>query len=161
MASREESYEAGHYLHTVARQAKWDYYDACLFSTNPAHLWSAFKATKGRHLTHIPAICGADGSTTLDHAHMTQAFCSHFHTSEHPEVQVEQVNDFPTLPTRDHPLITAEEVSQALRSTSNSSAPGPSGIGYKFIKWAFAANLDQFVSLYNACLSTGHHHYHS
>ena len=48
-------------------------------------------------------------------------------------------------------------MSRALTPTSNSSVPGPSGIGYKLLKWAFEASPLRFVDLFNACLSLGHH----
>ena len=53
--------------------------------------------------------------------------------------------------------MTGEEIAEALRPTSNSSAPGPSGIGYKLIKWAFSTSPDRFVSLFNGCLLYGKH----
>jgi hypothetical protein len=48
-------------------------------------------------------------------------------------------------------------VEQALNGTSNKSAPGPSGIGYKLVKWAFAAHSDFILDIYNAALRYSHH----
>jgi hypothetical protein len=44
-----------------------------------------------------------------------------------------------------------------LSDTSNLSALGPSGIGYRLLKWAFAKTPDTFVNLFNGCLVKGIH----
>jgi hypothetical protein len=36
--------------------------------------------------------------------------------------------------------ITTEDVSVVLRTTTNRSALGPSGVGYKLLKWAHGVN---------------------
>jgi ribonuclease HI len=48
-------------------------------------------------------------------------------------------------------------VETALADTSNTSAPGPSGISYRLIKWAAGETPDLFVQLFNACLLHGVH----
>ena len=53
--------------------------------------------------------------------------------------------------------VTKNEVENALQGTSNKSAPGPSGIGYKLVKWAFDAHPDFILDIYNAALRLGHH----
>ena len=49
------------------------------------------------------------------------------------------------------------EVKHTLQGTSNKSAPGPLGIGYKLVKWAFATHPDFILDIYNATLRLGHH----
>ena len=68
-----------------------------------------------------------------------------------------QEDDPPARPTRPLQPITESEIQACLSRTSNNSAPGLSGIGYKLIKWAFASNPARFIDLYNACLMLGHH----
>jgi hypothetical protein len=53
--------------------------------------------------------------------------------------------------------VTKGEVEHALQGTSNKSAPDPSGIGYKLVKWAFAAHPDFILDIYNAALCLSHH----
>jgi hypothetical protein len=48
-------------------------------------------------------------------------------------------------------------VAYALRSTSATSAPGPSGVGYTILKWAHAARPEVLTELFNLCLDTGTH----
>jgi hypothetical protein len=53
--------------------------------------------------------------------------------------------------------VTEEEVRQALSTTSNKSAPGPSGITYKLLKWTFEANPDLIITTLNGALEQGTH----
>ena len=64
-----------------------------------------------------------------------------------------QAEDPPLLPPRDLPPISQAEISAALATTSNKSAPGLSGIGYHLIKWAFASRPDRFLDLFNASIT--------
>jgi retron-type reverse transcriptase len=53
--------------------------------------------------------------------------------------------------------VMKDEVEHALKGTSNKSAPGPSGINYKLVKWAFSAHPEFILNIYNAALHLGHH----
>lgn len=53
--------------------------------------------------------------------------------------------------------ITKNEVDKVLTGMSNKSAPGPSRISYKLVKWAFACHPDFLLDIYNAALCLGHH----
>ena len=53
--------------------------------------------------------------------------------------------------------VTKHEVEHALSDVSNKSAPGPSGIGYKLVKWAFAAHPEFILDIYTTALRLGHH----
>jgi len=53
--------------------------------------------------------------------------------------------------------ISSDEVTQALRTTSNKSAPRLSGFGYKLLKWAHATRPDYLPFLFNLCLDSGTH----
>jgi hypothetical protein len=53
--------------------------------------------------------------------------------------------------------ITAKDVSAALRTTTNWSAPGPSGVRYKLLKWAHVANPTAIPNLLDRCLLEGVH----
>ena len=68
-----------------------------------------------------------------------------------------QPDDPPPQPVREWPPIIDEEIKAALSGTSNGSAPGPSGINYKLLKWAFEASPSRFISIFNSALSLGHH----
>jgi hypothetical protein len=60
-------------------------------------------------------------------------------------------------PRRPFLRITEDEVRQALSTTSNKSAPGPSGITYKLLKWTFEANPGLIITTLNGALEHGTH----
>jgi hypothetical protein len=55
-----------------------------------------------------------------------------------------------------HP-ITDAKIAKALKNTSNTSAPGKSGLSWKLVKWAWEVCPEWFVTLFSACLFTGIH----
>jgi hypothetical protein len=60
-------------------------------------------------------------------------------------------------PRRPFLRVTEDEVRQALAHTSNKSAPGPSGITYKLLKWTFEANPGLIITTLNGALEHGTH----
>jgi hypothetical protein len=68
-----------------------------------------------------------------------------------------QEDDPPPLPTRTWTPITPEDITTALSMASDSSAPGPSGIGYRILKWAHSARPDLLTQIYNRSIDTGVH----
>ncbi len=88
---------------------------------------------------------------------MSQALTTRFFPSSRTVVDPSQPDDPDPVRTRDFVPITADEIRDALSQTSNSSAPGLSGVNYKLLKWAFAASPDRFVDLFNGCVTFGHH----
>ena len=87
------------------------------------------------------------------------------------KAQVFQAKFFPSAPKTvplHHPLdpppreprawtpITPDEVTVALRTAAH-TAPGPSGVGYKLLKWAHEARPDYLPYLLNLCLNLGYH----
>jgi hypothetical protein len=68
-----------------------------------------------------------------------------------------QHDDPPPLNTRTWANITAEEITEAFRTSSTKSAPGPSGIGYNILKWAHTARPNALTIIFNLCLETSKH----
>ena len=132
-----------------------------LFQPNVHDLWQATRWWHGRKSTCVPPLRSPSGDVTRIPAEMDAALADRFFPSHGAPVAASQPDDPPPLPTRDLASISLEELASALSSTSNKSAPGPSGIGYKLLKWAFAASPDRFVRLFDACLSLGHHPWRS
>ena len=85
---------------------------------------------------------------------MTQAFKDHFFITDHPDVNPFQAEDPEPLTQRTLSPITQSEISAALATTSNKSAPGLSGIGYQLIKWAFHSRPDQFLDIFNSAITS-------
>ena len=87
---------------------------------------------------------------------MGKAFEERFFHFPHPPVPTLTLPGDPA-PKRPFYNVTKQEVEHALAGTSNKSAPGPSGIGYKLVKWAFASHPDFILDIYDTALRLGHH----
>jgi hypothetical protein len=61
-----------------------------------------------------------------------------------------------TLPSRDWVPFVASKLQEAIQGTSNTSALGPSGIGYKQIKCIANVDAKHLLMLYNASVELGH-----
>jgi ribonuclease HI len=63
----------------------------------------------------------------------------------------------PTVrPSREWVPFVASELQEAIQGTSNTSAPGSSGIGYKQIKCIAQVDAERLLMLYNASVELGH-----
>ena len=58
---------------------------------------------------------------------------------------------------RDEIPLTWEEIDNAIKAGTPTSAPGPSGITYDTIRWAWEAQPDIFITFYSKCLEIGHY----
>jgi hypothetical protein len=109
------------------------------------------KWRNGHRSPWIPPIHGSSDPEEMGKAFETCFF--HFPSPTKP------VLTLPGTLAPKHPFytVTKDEVEHALSGTSNKSAPGPSGIGYKLVKWAFAAHPEFILDIYNTALHFGHH----
>ena len=64
----------------------------------------------------------------------------------------------PTENTRECPPVTNEEVEFTFKHVSNTSAPGPSGLRYRPLKWAYDSRPDEFTAIVRASVKFGYHH---
>jgi len=60
--------------------------------------------------------------------------------------------------TRRFKPVTFREIEEILKSTSNTSAPGSTGIGYKILKWVLTAAPDEMTAIVKASIRIGTHH---
>jgi len=144
-------------LRKVIAQSKRQWAHDFLHHTTSTNLWEAAAWRKGRSIKRIPPLLVAPLRLSDDPAEMTEAFKNRFFLSDHHDVNPFQEEDPTPLPTRSLTPITSEEVGAALATTSNKSAPGPSGITYQLLKWAFRSRPDRFLDLFNNAVSLGHH----
>jgi hypothetical protein len=135
--------------------AKREWVDS--LANNPdISIWDMAKWHKGRCLKDIPPILTMEGlSHDLDL--MSTTFLSRF-------FHFRQDYEEPLTPLRSrslpiHPLLDVRDnkVCDALRDTSNSLAPSPSGIGYLLLKWAFEATPSFFMLIFTHALCLGKH----
>ena len=143
-------------FHITLTEARRKWLDDFLHLTNIGNLWTATRWQRGRRVSKIPPLT-VDGVTAQRPEDIAPLFRDRFFPTQPAHVEKAQPDDPPPEPRHTHHPVSTEEVADALRPTSNSSAPGPSGIGYKLIKWAFSATPDRFVSLFNGCLLYGKH----
>jgi Reverse transcriptase (RNA-dependent DNA polymerase) len=142
-------------LHMSIREAKRDWVDS-LINDPDVSIWDMAKWCKGRCLKDIPPISTAAG-ISHDPTLMTDAFLSRFfHLESHHTDPLTPVTSrsLPPRPLRD---VRDDKISAALVSTSISSAPGPSGIGYLLLWWAFEARPSFFTSIFTHALRLGKH----
>ena len=59
--------------------------------------------------------------------------------------------------TREFASVTWKEIHETLTSTSNTSAPGGSGIGYRILKWALSECPDEITAIIRASIKLGIH----
>ena len=64
----------------------------------------------------------------------------------------------PPTPTRKFMRVTNEEILDALNKTSNTTAPGLSGLNYKVWKWVAATAPNQLISVVRVAITLGIHH---
>jgi hypothetical protein len=71
--------------------------------------------------------------------------------------EAKELLPFPSLPTRPFIAVTSHEISAALSTCANKSAPGVTGIPYKLVRWVNDARPDILTTLFNATLRLGIH----
>jgi hypothetical protein len=112
---------------------------------------------KGRQTTTFPPLRGPDDSYVESPEGKAELFCQKFFPTNPTHVEPSQPDDPEPLPTWSWNPITDEEVTRALADTSNKSAPGPSGVGYKLLKWSHGARPDILTLIFNLSLDEGMH----
>ena len=150
-------------LRSTLIQAKRSWSQSFLSSSDPQALWKATRWRHGRRTSTLPTLSVPGSADDPDPEPHHQAGILHakFFSLAPTLVPLSQPDDPHPLPIRDLHDITEDEVNTALAGTSNSSAPGVSGIGYKLLKWAFSAYPSRFVDLFNGCLTFGIHPWHT
>ena len=139
------------------REAKRAWSSDFLDHTTSDRLWTVTRWRHGRRVNHIPPLLKQDGSlatlTTDVHTVLVECF---FPTVPLPIPPVHP-DDPPIHSLWPFSDISEEEVTLNLAKTFNSSAPGPTSIGYKLLKWCHSTALSHLPTLFNAAISLGHH----
>jgi len=124
-------------------------------------LWKATAWRHGQRANKIPPLLKADGSLATSHTDLRQVLSDRFFPTVPKPVPDSDPSNPPPQPPCEFPAISDKEVSRNLSHMSNKSAPGPSGITYKLLKWCHAAAPARLTSLFNAAISLGYHPWHS
>jgi Reverse transcriptase (RNA-dependent DNA polymerase) len=137
------------------RNAKREWVDS-LIDNPDVSLWDMAKWRKGRRLKDVPPIMTPEG-LSHDPGLMSDTFLSRFFLLESHHADPLTPVALRTLPQRPLRDVLEDEVRTALRSTSTSSAPGPSGIGYLLLRWAFESHPTLFTHVFTHALRLGRH----
>jgi len=112
---------------------------------------------KGRHTKLFPPLHRPDHSLVDDPAQKVQLFKEKFFPTALTAVGLCQPNNPPDCMIRTWDAIITDEVTAALKTTTNKSAPGPSRVGYKILKWAHATRPNLLTYIFNLSLESGTH----
>jgi Reverse transcriptase (RNA-dependent DNA polymerase) len=137
------------------RAAKRDWVES-LINDPDVSIWDMAKWHKGRRLKDVPLIV-TTGGLSHDPEMMSATFLSRFFLLDSNRSEPLTPISSHSLPARPLLKVRQEEIGAALRSTSTSSAPGPSGIGYLLLRWAFEGNPSLFSLLFTRALQLGKH----
>jgi len=124
-------------------------------------LWKATAWRHGRQANKIPPLLKLGGTLATSHTDLRQVLSNRFFPTVPKPVPDSDPSDPQPRPMRKLALISDKEVTCNLSHTSNKSAPGPSGITYKLLKWCHAAAPSCLTTLFNTAISLGHHLWHS
>ena len=155
-----ERKQAAKTFRTSVREAKRAWAHQQLFeNSNTDNIWNMARVRKGRRSQVLPPLKDTNGDVHSDTNMKASLLKNRFFPPKSNTVDINQASrhDPPSLPTRPWTPITRDEIQSSIKDTSNKSAPGPSGINYKLLKWAFDASPEVFTHLFNLSLSTGTH----
>ncbi|KAF8694177.1 hypothetical protein AX14_002093 [Amanita brunnescens Koide BX004] len=143
---------------TATKHARTDFFnrkiDQMTANDSP---WEGVRWTKPRPPPKYSTI-QRDGQAIEDVATLFETMHSHFSTSPaESSISWEAINAIPEHEVRSFPLISQKEIWDALRPTSNSSAPGPDHVTWRHIKRALSIpDTDvALVALFNKVCFTG------
>jgi hypothetical protein len=139
----------------VARKAKCDHYTQCTIDTDHNTLWQLAHQIKGRCLKMVSALkCRSSLAVSpKDQAHVLSEA---WFPSKLPGASVCTSFNPDACKAWEWPPFTPQELSAAISGTSNTLAPGSSGIRYCLIKWIHECFQDQILEMYNLSWSCSH-----
>ena len=146
-------------LRRIIRKAKWDWATQVAQEIEPTKIWSLTNWFKGIRRYGSPSITHPDGTLVTSPAEKADLFLTSFFPPP-PLIVSPSVEFTPDLRTNVLPFapINELEIQQHLRTCSNSSAPGPSGITYRALKWAWTTQSEFITYILQWSLELGLHH---
>ena len=120
-------------------------------------LWEVAAWRHGRKTANIPALRDSEGNMHYDHHEMADMLAERFFAPDKGPIPTRFEDDLEDKEERPHKEFGMEELERLLKETSNSSAPGSSGIGWHLVKRAWPVIDEVLTSVYNACLNLGYH----
>ncbi|KIP08670.1 hypothetical protein PHLGIDRAFT_68997, partial [Phlebiopsis gigantea 11061_1 CR5-6] len=109
----------------AVRRAKRQFFDDIMEKTHPSRIWDLVGWTKPRRLTTTTGLVDRDGQPADKPEQLASIFQEQFTPGTARAVDPSILDDIPQREERSFPAISCVEVRDALRDTSNFSAPGP------------------------------------
>lgn len=157
VANNETKCKATKQLKQETQSAKHKWADEIVTNRN---VWDITKWWHGHKLSQIAALQTQDGQLTFDTKQMAKLLAAHFFNDDPGDIQLHQADDPEPLPTWDFHPFTHKELGRCLQDTSNTSAPGISGISWSILKKAWPMVKNHMTKIANACLLEGYHVIH-
>ena len=139
----------------TVRAARRHFYSEQVADAAPYNIWSWAKRGLGIRPTPVPSLKRSDGSFTTTEEEKGELFKSTYFPPP-PPLPVGGFGQRRPPPTSAPPILL-KELKDALAGTSNLSAPGLSGVGYRPLKWVVESFPNEILTLFNDCLRLGHH----
>jgi len=145
-------------MRNTISKAKRDWAMDFTQNIDPSKIWSLTNWYKGVRRYNTPAISRPDGSFAIQDEEKARIFHAAFFPTP-PHVHTPPYDPSHTKPgVNPYYPVLPDEVNRVLKSTSNSSTPGPSGISYRALKWAWARASDFITYIINWSIHLGVHH---
>jgi len=147
-------------LAKLIRKVKKDWAMEFAANVETKDVWKLTNWYKGSRRHHSPPLVRPDGRRAVTPEDKCDLLKETFFSSPPPLNRSETAADShsPHPSTREFVEVTRDEVERALRSTSNTSAPGPMGVSYRALKWAWAVAAPEILLVLKWSLSLGTHH---
>jgi hypothetical protein len=141
-------------LKRVTKKAKREWADNIVTGGN---IWEVARWRNGRKNSQITGICTSESELTFEPEKMAETLAERFFAKDPGPIPTSFNNDPEPRETREWNPLTLKELGKYLDDTSDSSAPGNSGVAWWIIKlgWKVAGEHIQWVL--NGSLSLGIH----
>ena len=150
----EDRAEVARALKRIIQRRKREWAEQYIASTN---IWEVAAWRHGRKTANIPALRDGEGNMHYDHHEMADMLAERFFTPDSGPIPTRFDDDPEARAEWPHEEFNMEELERLLKETSNSSAPGSSGIGWLLVKRAWPVIDEVLTSVYNACVALGYH----
>ncbi|KAF8828234.1 hypothetical protein HHX47_DHR4000457 [Lentinula edodes] len=150
-------HEKNHF-HRLTKWKKQEWAVKTVEEAHPEDIYSFRKWSKGGRQYPMPAIERPGQLPATTHAEKCKALRDELYQPPPALPDEYPINITDTLPG-DLPYqeVTETEVAEAIKDTSNTSAPGFSQQSYRQVKWAFQSQRNVMTALYRQCLRAGYH----
>jgi hypothetical protein len=146
--------QANTHLRKVTKTAKREWADNII---SEGQVWEVARWRHGRKQSQITAICTLSSQLTFDNNEMAEVLAEQFFAKDPGPIQTSFPNNPPPRPTRKWNPLTLKELGQYLEDTSDTSAPGNSGVVWWTIKMGWKVAGEHICWVLNASLSLGVH----